>query len=343
MSRQHGPGSSAHDATEHMASSWRARVGPAPGPEISEPPSPNAYGCLGCGGAACDCDFCVWERLTASVSPVPACGTGGGHDGWYWWDGRWWQWMPTLAGDASSEEGLWRQVSDDNSAANSDERWANHVSEPGSPSSPRTPPGLEPASTSVGMRMSAVSQATRPSPAMQQWPPPPPPLPQGPVLAPERAGRRGLRRPSPTPPSIAIPVKVPPVASAPVNEPAPDREPTLRGADAEPSSQDASSAKPADAGAATPIPVVATEHSGATDDYQGLSLSDGAAGSAASSGASDRRGRQDWGRRYDAGEQSQSQAEEPQQESWLSLEGTAWHTGWSHWRSEWDSWSSWQG
>ena len=37
---------------------------------------------------------------------------------------------------------------------------------------------------------------------------------------------------------------------------------------------------------------VATEHSGATDDYQGLSLSDGAAGSVASSGASDRRGRQ---------------------------------------------------
>ena len=305
MSRQQRPASSAHDATEHMASSWRARVGPAPAaaahlatvaiaappaptaapvvsapdcpaaasasqmhPEISEPPSPNAYGCLGCGGAACDCDFCVWERLTASVSPVPA---------------------------------------------------------------------------SVGMRMSAVPQATRPSPAMQQWPPPPPPLPQGPVLAPERAGRRGLRRPSPTPPSIAIPVKVPPVASAPVNEPAPDREATLRGADAEPSSQDASSAKPADAGAATPIPVVATEHSGATDDYQGLSLSDGAAGSAASSGASDRRGRQDWGRRYDAGEQSQSQAEEPQQESWLSLEGAAWRTGWSHWRSKWDSWSSWQG
>ena len=238
-------------------------------------------------------------------------------------------------------------------------------------------------------------EATRPSPAMQQWPPPPPPLPQGPVLAPERAGRRGLRRPSPTPPSIAIPVKVPPVASAPVNEPAPHREPTVRGADAEPSSQDASSAKPADAGAATPIlcadsqrllnagdaataspacacadclngvpprnPLnpswddfyvmqlhraesrVATEHSGATDDYQGLSLSDGAAGSAASSGASDRRGRQDWGRRYDAGEQSQSQAEEPQQESWLSVVGAAWRTGWSHWRSEWDSWSSWQG
>ena len=114
-------------------------------------------GCLGCGGAACDCDFCVWERMTASVSPVPACGTGGGHDGCYWWDGRWWQWMPTLAGDASSEEGLWRQVSDDNSAANSDERWANHVSVPGSPSSPRTPPGLEPARRSADAPAEPIS------------------------------------------------------------------------------------------------------------------------------------------------------------------------------------------
>ena len=132
----------------------------------------------------------------------------------------------------------------------------------------------------------------------------------------------------------------------------------MRGADAEPSSQDASSAKPADAGAATPILCADSQRllnagdvatASPADNYQGLSLSDGAAGSAASSGASDRRGRQVWGRRYDAGEQSQSQAEEPQQESWQSFpwphhsEGAAWRTGWSHWRSEWDSWSSWQG